>query len=96
MTTLDIKIDSAKIKSLEFYIYSVLLFFSFAVLPFNYFFSETNIENYDYDFDFDKDKEPSKIFSSIRKTMFFMFILSILLISGLVFRPEAKSSITRG
>lgn len=71
-------------------LYMALIFITFVLLPFNYFYSEERALAYENDFDLDLSEKrlSSKIIRSAKQTVYFIGFVLFLLLSGLVFRPE--------
>ena len=73
-------------------LYLGLLFITFVLLPFNYFYSEERALSYENDFDLDLSEKrlSSRIIRSAKSTFYFIGFISFLLLCGLVFRPEVS------
>ncbi|CAD8145881.1 unnamed protein product [Paramecium octaurelia] len=94
ISTLHQPINKYFIREVFIYLYIGLLFITFVILPFNYFYSEERALNYDNDFDLDLSEKrlSSKIIRSAKQTVYFIGFICVLLISGLVFNPEVNYS----
>lgn len=88
--------DKDFIKLLYSYCFSILLFMTFFMLPFTYFYSEEKSADYDIDLDYEKTDSKEKIFKALKNTVFFVLILALIIIMGLIIRPESRKSLVHG
>jgi len=66
------------------------------MLPFTYFYSEEKSADYDIDLDYEKTDSKEKIFKALKNTVFFVLILALIIIAGLIIRPESRKSLEHG
>lgn len=80
----DIDIPKETVQSLFLFLFSVMLLLAFMMIPFTYFFGE---EQYD-EIDSDGNELCEKVCESLKYTASFMLVCAVLVIIGLIFRPE--------
>lgn len=83
----DAMMNRRDVGKLDLYINVLMLVFAFVWIPFVYFFGEEKEEK--GDFDSDSKSKFTRIFAALKRTVFFVGLLTGLFVAGLIFRPSA-------
>ncbi|KAL4493981.1 hypothetical protein ABPG72_021998 [Tetrahymena utriculariae] len=95
-STLEINVNQTFMKELELKIYGVLILCSFILLPFSYFYCEQKQKDFDEDVSMDTTSTSSKFFKALQNTTFFILVVSVLLLLGLVIKEKDRSVQSEG